>query len=209
MTPGEHASEDRLEQYCLGTAPAGELEKLESHLLVCSACQDRLRESEAYVRTMQQATAQAAADQLMRQSRWRTLTGWLFRSVPAAAIAGAAALVLVSGVVPALRRGPPERPAAIALELTRGDDGSLRAHAPAGRPLLVTLDLTGLAIPSCCQVRIVDSSGAPVLEAAAKPDRERLTVSVPRRLARGTYWVRLYNPPAQRTPLREYELQLE
>jgi hypothetical protein len=63
MIPGGHASEDTIEQYCLGMVPAAELEALESHLLVCAVCQDRLRESEAYVRTMQQATAQVAADQ--------------------------------------------------------------------------------------------------------------------------------------------------
>ena len=73
MTTGGHAAEEALERFCLGSASATELEGIESHLLVCTACQDRLRETERYVRTMQQATAQAVADQLARQARWRQL----------------------------------------------------------------------------------------------------------------------------------------
>ncbi len=208
MIPGEHASEDALERYCLGTVAAAELEAVESHLLVCSACQERLRESEAYVRTMQQATAQAAADQLARQDRWRALGGWLYRSVPAAAIAGAAALVLVGIFGPPSRRAPIAAPVSVSLELTRGDE-SPRAHAPAGRPLLLALDLTGLAPLAEYQVRIVDANGAAVWDSAAKTDRGRLEVAASIRLARGTYWVRIYRLSEPQTPLREYGLELD
>lgn len=206
--PGGHASEDALEQYCLGSVPAAELEGLESHLLVCTACQERLRETEAYVRIMQQATAQAAADQLARQGRWRAVADWLFRSLPATAIATAVALVLVWGFAPSFHPAPAAAPLAVALELTRGDE-SPRAHAPACRPLLLTLDLTGVAPLDSYQVRIVDASGAAVLDAAAKPDHDRLRVGASVRLAPGTYWVRLYNPSEPQTPLREYGLALE
>jgi hypothetical protein len=197
-----------LERYCLGLVPAAELEAIESHLLVCAACQDRLRETEAYVRIMQQATAQAAADQLARQGRWRAIAEWFFRSTPATAIAAAVALALVWGFAPAFRSSPAMSPVAVALDLTRGDENPL-AHAPARRPLLLTLGLTGVAVLDSYHVRIVDARGAAVLDAAAKPDHERLSVAASVRLAPGTYWVRLYNPSQPQTPLREYGLTLE
>jgi hypothetical protein len=187
--------------------PAAELEGLEGHLLVCTSCQERLRETEAYVRIMQQATAQAAADQLARQGRWRAVGDWLIRSFPATAMAGAVALVLVWGIVPYYRTSA-TAPVAVALGLTRGDE-SLRAHAPAHRPLALSLDLTGVAPFPSYQVRIVDSGGAAVLDATARPVRDRLSVTAPARLARGTYWVRVYNPSEPQAPLREYGLALE
>jgi hypothetical protein len=149
-----------------------------------------------------------AADQLERQSRWRAVADWFFRSVPAAAIAGAAALVLVSSVGPWFRSPPVIHPVAVTLDLTRGDE-STRARAPAGRPLLLALDLTGVTPLGSYQVRIVDARGAGVLDAAAKPDRGRLTLATSVQFVRGIYWVRIYDFATPQTPLREYELEIE
>ena len=208
MKTGGHASEDALERFCLGSASAAELEGIESHLLVCPACQDRLRETEKYVRTMQQATAQAVADQLARQSRWRGMREWVLRSLPANAIAAAVALALIWGLAPSNGPRLATTPVAVALDVARGDE-SPRAHAPALQPLLLNLDLRGVAALDSYRVRIVDARGDGLLDATAKPDHERLSVAAPIRLARGTYWVRLYDPAEPRTPLREYGLALE
>ncbi len=208
MIPGGHAPDDLLERYCLGSVPAAELEVVEIHLLACTVCQSRLRDTEAYVRTMQQATAQAAADELARQRRWQAMWNRFFRSLPATSLAAAVALALVWGSAPSFRRPPAAPPLAVSLDLTRGDENP-RVHAPARRPLLLTLDLSGVAALESYRVRIVDARGAAVLDAAAKPDQERLSVTAPGRLARGTYWVRLYDPAQPRTLLREYGLALE
>jgi hypothetical protein len=206
MVPGGHASEDALEQYCLGLVPAGELEAIESHLLVCKGCQERLRETEAYVRTMQQATAQAAADDLVRRSRWRALGDWVFHTVPVTAIGAAVALALAWGFLPSFRHAPPA--VAVALEVTRGDEGP-RAHAPAGRALLLKLDLAGVPALESYQVRIVNARGGAVFGAAARPERGRLNVTASVHPSPGAYWVRLYDPSHMQTPLREYGLALE
>ena len=39
----EHIWQDALEQYAMETLPESEIEPLEMHLLVCEACQDRLK----------------------------------------------------------------------------------------------------------------------------------------------------------------------
>ena len=44
MEFNEHIPQDALEQYAMETLPESEIEPLEMHLLVCEACQDRLRD---------------------------------------------------------------------------------------------------------------------------------------------------------------------
>ncbi len=157
---------------------------------------------------MQQATAQAVADQLARQHRWRGLREWVLRSLPATAMAAAVALALVWGFAPSIGPAPATVPVAVALDLARGDE-SPRAQAPALRPLQLTLDLRGVAALDSYQVRIVDVRGGGVFDTTAKPDHDRLSVGASVRLGRGNYWVRLYNPSEPQTPLREYGLALE
>jgi anti-sigma factor RsiW len=57
-----HIAEDRLEAYSLGCLPEDELAPLEEHLLVCPACQDRLRAADAFVATIRQALQQLASN---------------------------------------------------------------------------------------------------------------------------------------------------
>ena len=44
-----HADDDSLEQYSIGSMAESDVAQLEEHLLVCSACQKRLEEIDAYV----------------------------------------------------------------------------------------------------------------------------------------------------------------
>ena len=51
----EHVSEDDLERYTMRTLPATELDRLKEHLLICSACRDRLQTTYEYVMAMRSA----------------------------------------------------------------------------------------------------------------------------------------------------------
>jgi predicted anti-sigma-YlaC factor YlaD len=51
----QHVSKDDLENYAMRTLPAPESERLEEHLLICSACRDRLESTEQYVEAMKAA----------------------------------------------------------------------------------------------------------------------------------------------------------
>ena len=53
----EHVSEHDLELYAMRTLPAPESELLEEHLLICSACRDRLTATDGYVAAMRSAAA--------------------------------------------------------------------------------------------------------------------------------------------------------
>ncbi|HEX8985083.1 MAG TPA: hypothetical protein VF767_06625 [Bryobacteraceae bacterium] len=206
--PGDHTTEDQLEDYCLGRIPASELEGTEEHLLVCPDCQEHLRETDRYIRTMRAAIGVLASAPPRPARPWSQWFEWMGKPAPATALAGLAAIALVWGVLPALRERREAAPAVLTLEAMRGESSTLYVSAPERTPLLLKLDLTGVAPLESYRVFIVDAQGAPVFETQARPDSGNLAVRAPARLVRGAYWVRLYDRAAPGVPLREYGLEL-
>ena len=51
----KHIAEDSLEQYAMGALPEPEAGPLEEHLLICTACQDRLQATDDFVAAMRTA----------------------------------------------------------------------------------------------------------------------------------------------------------
>lgn len=206
---GEHASDDRLEEYCLGRVPAVELEDFESHLLICQECQERLQETDLYIRTMRRAIVAlrpGPAARVRWRDRLRVAMQW---PKPMFVGAGIGALLLLWSVGPMIEGRKVAAPAAVMLEATRGGADGLRAHAPEKTPLDLTLDLTGVAMLPAYQVKIVDANGAPVMQSAAQPVEGKLALRAPGRLRRGMYWVRVYDKAEPGAVLREYGLELE
>ncbi len=87
----EHAQEEDLERYSIGTLSGPQGEALEEHLLICPACQDQLAEVDAYVRTVRVAASRlrsktplshpriAGSGGSSRSPRW-PLARWLPRA---------------------------------------------------------------------------------------------------------------------------------
>jgi anti-sigma factor RsiW len=206
---GNHTSDVKLEDYCLGRVPSEELEDIEEHLLVCPACQERLRETDRYIRTMRAAISTLAAAPSRPESRWEAWFAGFFRPVPVSALAGLAALVLVWGVIPSMRDARVTPPVAVTLEALRGGGDTLRVRVPERTPLVLTLELTGVEPRAAYQVRLVDARGTQVFETPARPDGDHLTVQAPGQFAHGAYWIRLYENAGASAPLREYGLELQ
>jgi hypothetical protein len=53
--PHSHPGEEALENYAMGRSRGAQLAQIEKHLLVCSICQDRLEELEAFLAAMRSA----------------------------------------------------------------------------------------------------------------------------------------------------------
>ena len=66
------------------------------------------------------------------------------------------------------------------------------AAAPAGKPLLLTMESHDLAIKSGYRVEVVDASGEAVWKGPVTVTGEELVASMPNPLGEGVYWVRLY-----------------
>ncbi len=181
--------EGRLEAYAAGTLPASQVTDVEEHLLVCADCQRRLAETEAYLRAMRRAAARARARE--RQPVWKPV--W---RRPVWAL-GAMVIVLAAGAGIGWRGRGAETE--IALEAMRGPEART---APAGAPLRLSLDATGLPATADYRVEVVDETGRAALAGAGARRGARIVLAAPKGLSAGRYFIRVYGQGL----LREYGL---
>ena len=189
----KHVSEEDLERYSMNQLAEPELGEVEMHLLVCVECQDRVTESDRFVRSMR-----VAGSKLRREPVWRLWPAW-WR--PALAVAFAVGLLIVAGVHLGSRNAAP------ALAVLQASRGPMPAHSqvPAGRPVQLQMDLTDLAAFPAYRVEVVDSSGRRLWQGPAEIQNGRAAVNVPKPLAKGRYYIRLYSLSSEL--LREYGLE--
>jgi len=193
---GRHASDDALERYAAGLSHEPELAELEEHLLVCESCQDRLALEDSIRQCVRDggAVLQQSRDAVRRRS---PKIAWAFCLV-AAGLAVFAAFEWQS-----VHRAT-GTPAVILLQTTRGTEDPALAAAPAGRPITLVLDLTGLQQFSEYKLEIVRAAGRPVYQASRAPQGNKLQATLSGGLVAGSYFVRVYTPA--RELLREYAL---
>jgi hypothetical protein len=179
----------------MSALPDESAECVERHLLICEICRQRLIEAEAYMTAMN-----GAAQGLQHQERGAKGWRWSFpRLVPAFA---ALAFVAIAAITfPLVRRGV-VAPFAVNLQTMRGPN---QAAAPSRRPLLLTLDLTGLAASPSYRIQMVDHSGNPVWQGEFKSLGSTGSIAIPPQ-ERGSYFVRVALPSGE--TLREYGVQL-
>lgn len=180
----DHPSEGDLEQYSRGCASEADSAYIEEHLLICEACRERLDLGEAFEREMP-----AAAAQVRRQER-RTRLMWMTAAAAALLIAAVALRTAPGVAMPAVN---------VNLEAIRGP----LVQAPAGRPLRLRLDLSGLAPAARYEVEMVDTSNRPAWQGTLDAHHPQVLIAKRRS---GTYFVRVYSPA--RELLREYGLEL-
>lgn len=199
-----HASDECLEQYAMGSLEEPLLGELEEHLLLCSQCQDHLQEIDAYHAAMRNAAARLEREDEARKKFWTRMSasltvqrlGWLM----------ALGVVMVMGLSLRLwishRASAP--PLALFLETSRGAEVR---HAPARRPLELNLDTTALPAYPLYLVETVDAVGKVQAQFQAAATGGKVRAPLPKGLATGTYFIRLYSPT--RELLREYGLAVD
>jgi len=196
----DHVTEEDLEQYCLGGLTEVRCARFEEHLLLCETCRDRLTETETFIAAMRQAGRQLSEQYVGGRAAviagrpWRQ--SWPGRLAP---MLIAALLVVCAAVWFGGHSSVPE-PLPFAVELT-AVRGAVPGPAPAGRPLLLELDLTGLSDGQPFAGEVVDASGARVTQFPVAATA-RLKALPP-----GGYFVRIYKSSGEL--LREYALTVK
>jgi len=191
-----HLGADDLESYSMSALPDELAERVERHLLICETCRQRLIEAEEYTAAMKGA-ARGLLQPARAAKRWR----WSFpRLMPA--FAALAFLAIAAVTVPLVHRGV-VAPFAVNLQTMRGPAN--QATAPSRRPLILTLDLTGLATSPSYRIEMVDHSGNPVWQGEFKSLGGAGSIAIPPQ-KRGLYFVRVALPSGE--TLREYGLQV-
>ena len=195
-----HAADDVLERYSMGRLAGPELAEFEKHLLVCECCQDRLAREDSFIQGVRLAGAVLQQPRAALRPRLPKLPklAWAF------GLAGAV-LAVVGGIEWRTLRHSADPPAMILLRTTRGPETPTLA-APAGKPLTVTLDLTGLPQLPAYKLEIVDAGGRPAFQSTEALRNNQLQATLASGLAAGAYFVRLYNPAGEL--LREYALNV-
>lgn len=194
-----HISDESLEQYAMGSLEEPRLGETEEHLLLCSQCQDHLKEIDAYLKAMRAAAAQLESEEASRRSFWAGVSaalsiqrlGWVL---------GLAAVVII-GLAVRVWVTPRQTPVAVFLETSRGSEVR---HVPADKALNLTLDTTALAAYPSYQVETVDATGRLQAQFTAAAPEGKLKAPLLAGLRPGNYFVRLYSPTHEL--LREYGL---
>ena len=198
MYVNRHLDEEEMERYSMGAMPEAAIAPFEEHLLICEPCQLRLAQTDAYTSAMRQASADIRAAPPKRRLPWLRLP----RLVPA--LAGLAVTVVAAGLWLSRVDMGAAHPFVVDLEATRG--AVLETKAPAGKWLLLRLDLSNLPASSLYRVELVDRFGSRVWQATVPAQGSRAIFKVPR-TPPGIYFVRAYRPPGEL--LREYGFEVQ
>jgi hypothetical protein len=198
MYANYHLDDEELERYSMGAMPEAAIAPFEEHLLVCEPCQLRLAQTDAYVGAMRQASARPRTEPLKRGLPWLRFP----RLVPA--LAGMAVAIVAAGLWISRPDMGEAHPFAVDLEATRG--AAIEARAPAGRWLLLRLDLANLPASSSYRLEMVDRFGSRIYQATVAAQGSKAGFMVPGTQP-GIYFVRLYRPPGEL--LREYGFEVQ
>lgn len=196
-----HPTENTLEAYALNRLSANQVADIETHLLVCEACQSKVVELDDYTRSMRAVLREAPAvkTDVVRQNpfgRW---------AAPWAGVALAATALLAIGIYVWLPNAP-GTPVKVELSALRGIETGA-APAPAGVPLDLQIKTTRVDGRTGFRIEVVTSVGAPAWDGPLQNTAEgRPNVRIEKGLSAGSYWVRLYDPANQL--LQEYGLHL-
>lgn len=188
-----HGSEEQLELYALGRLPESENAVLEQHLIVCTACRERLDGIGDFALAMRTAGAQVISPG-WSQPGYR-LTVWLRR--PAMSMSLAFALLLLVLGIFATGRSNLAPVASLQLTAMRGamaDTVPARAY---------NLRLTDAPRDGgSFRVEVLNADGGRMWSGLAQSGPAGVAVTVTQHLSEGDYFVRLIS--ADGTTLREY-----
>ncbi len=189
-----HPNEDLLEEYVLHRLPEPLAAQVEEHLLICPLCQDAITETDQFLAALKVAASQPAPAMVR--------PGWLDARTSLAPIL--ALVVLALAVVWNYPSYPQDAstPVAVSLSSLRGTNPL--SPAPAGKPLLLSIDLPDLVSGSKYSVEVVDAAGGPVWKGSVSEIDGHLVATMSKPLVSGLYWVRLYGADSEL--LREFGL---
>jgi hypothetical protein len=196
----EHQTEEALERFLLHQSEGPEIELVETHILACESCVDKLEALEMQIASTKIALAELQRDSRAKQaaSDKRSWRAWF--GIGGLSFAGAAACALLAIAV--------FTPAQVQLSAYRGTETS---SVPEWRPLHVHLQTADLPDGSMA-VQLVDNEGVEVWRGATAIVREQADVHLPRLTKAGNYFLRLYAPATGRAEgdlLREFPFRVD
>jgi hypothetical protein len=201
-----HIDEDVLELYSLGRLAETQSSGLEEHLLICRACQERLEQTDDFVRAFRMAVRGKPQPEkrVAHRRRWWNWAGAGWQPIPV----GAALALVAMGVIALAPRSVPTEEIEVRLSALRGSGSGALATVPAQRMLRLNLDAQALPGQSY-RIELADARGRQLWQSLSpvRVESESLHTTVARLVPAGLYWVRLYDPISGQLA-REYGLNV-
>jgi hypothetical protein len=216
LEPGEHMTQEVLEDYCFERLPPPARDVVKQHLSSCNDCVAMLLDVDEDIYqlriALEHSQAEVTAPTRMPMARaWRNFretakkSGLGFATTWAAtAFAG---VMAVAWIVNSWNSAPPGSAVEVHLVATRGGDTDTLTRAPAKRLLHFDIDTSEIPPSTGYRIEIVNARGKPVWSGPVKPSGQELVAEPTNTLRAGVYWVRLYGD--HNDLVREYGLKLE
>ena len=178
----EHPNEEALERFLLKTSSEEELEDLETHILMCGPCIERLE-----ILQIQIAAARLALQSLeakrYSKSPIQTSSSWKsWFTIPRLSFAATSAVAAIGAILFSIPRD---------VTIT-SDRGTETAIVSEGRPLHMHLNAAGLT-PGTIKVELADSNGSILWQGISVVRHDTIDVTLPRIIQSGSHFVRLYS----------------
>ena len=201
-----HPDEQAVECYSLGTLSEEDEVSFEEHLLLCEPCQERVEESDDFIRALRVAATRVAAP---RVEPPKPKPGPALRAFFPAPLAGALAAAVLTVVFLAPRNNPVIGVAAVHLLASRGAAAAAPPLpvVPARHSIDMELDATALPVRDRYVVELVDTEGRLLWTAPLAVESTSLRLSYKAGCPAGRYWVRVYD--SSRLLLREYGFEVQ
>ena len=198
MSHATHPDDRILEMFSMEKLEGSALETFEEHLLICAHCQDRVLDTDSFVRGMKAALARPIG--AVEKEPWSFAR---FFQIPVPVWATCAIAVAgVTGVLLTYSLTTHTPPLALALTATRS--GTMTV-AKASGPLDLDLDARDLAASGNYHVQIVNADGTEVWSSGSEAHNGHVHALVNERLSPGQYYVRIADPAGAQ---REFALRL-
>jgi hypothetical protein len=193
-----HGTDDQFEGYILGRMSDLDIPVFEEHLILCSACRERLDSTEHFVLGIRQVLA---AEPVLTNSS-SPVSDW-FAWLRRPGFSMAIALIAIAGVIALYSTGRTKFMPVATLELT-----AIRGEIPVSAPAR-ELDLTLSDAPQQggpFKVEVVDATGVALWNGMTGSGPAGVQVKAQQRFGPGQYFVRLYSASGQL--LHEYGFRI-
>jgi hypothetical protein len=202
-----HGTDEQLERYSLGSLSDSDLPELEAHLLMCSACRERLNGIEDFSIAMRDALSEEFAIEAVPPENAASRGGWFKWDLPSilrrpafSMALGCVALIVALFI---FSHGRTKFAPSASLQLT-AMRGEMAATNPARE-----LDLTLLGGPRAggpFRIEVVNAAGTTLWRGPAIDRPAGLQFKLMQPLVPGDYFVRLYSADGKEQ--REYGFRI-
>jgi hypothetical protein len=208
MSFANHVGDEALERFILRHSDETELEVVETHILACDACVDRLEAMEIEIAATKLALRRIRQEKAMRSLAAARQTSWRrWFTMTRLSMAGAMAVIAL-GIMIAPRFEQRNAPVAqLTLTSFRGQE---IPTVPANTPVHAVFEASDLPA-GALSAKLVDEQGKAAWEGTVQIQQTQASIKLPKIQKPGRYLLQLFSPgnTNQAEEVREFSFEVK